>query len=49
MVCNLGFAGLFNPGKAEGFTLTIPGAPTGPFAPFGVGLTLFTTVNEQRD
>lgn len=51
MVCNLGFANLFNPGEAEGYTLTVPGAPFGPFVPFvpALGLTLFTTVNEQRD
>jgi hypothetical protein len=45
VTCNLGPAGLINPGKAEGFILTIPDAPFGPFTPV-LGLTLLTTSHE---
>ena len=50
MVCNLAPAGLFT-GEEEGFTLTIPGAPFGPFQPTTPpsGLTIFATSVEQRD
>ncbi len=50
VICNIGFAGLFT-GEEEGVILTIPGAPFGPFMPMvpALGLTTFTTVNEQRD
>lgn len=47
-VCNIGAAGL-STGETEGITLAIPDAPFGPFLPFGVGLTVFTTGVEQRD
>lgn len=54
VVCNIGPAGLVNPGEAEGFLLSIPGtdfftgATPGPFVPIpipgtpGLGLTIFT-------
>ncbi len=41
IVCNIGPAGITNPGEEEGFTLSIPGtdyftgATPGPFSPFG--------------
>jgi hypothetical protein len=53
VVCNLGFANLFNPPpqNAEGFYLTIPGGAMGTFQPFGpsggypgLGLTVMTRV-----
>jgi hypothetical protein len=49
VVCNIGPAAIFVvPPSPEGFTLTIPGFLT--FTPLvpALGLTLFTTVNEQR-
>jgi len=50
MVCNLAPAGLVT-GEEEGFTLTIPGAPFGPFQPTTPpsGLTIFAASVEQRD
>jgi hypothetical protein len=50
VICNVGAAGLFT-GEEEGIVLTIPGAPFGSFMPLvpALGLTTFTTVNEQRD
>lgn len=50
VVCNVGFAGLLT-GEEEGFKLTVPGAPFGPFVPSvpPTGLTILTTGNEQRD
>ena len=50
VVCNLAPAGLFT-GEEEGFTLTIPGAPFGPFEPTTPpsGLSVFTTGVEQRN
>jgi hypothetical protein len=47
VVCNLGPAGISNPGLAEGYTLTLPDGTT--FSPFGVGLTLFTRPCENGD
>jgi hypothetical protein len=53
IVCNLGFAGLFNPAplNLEGFYMTIPGGAVGTFQPFGpsggypgLGLTVMTRV-----
>lgn len=44
VVCNIPPAGLFT-GKPEGYKLTIPGAPFGPFNPLGpppLGITWFT-------
>ncbi len=43
VVCNVGSGG-FETGQAEGFTLTVPGAPHGPFVPTGAGITVFTTL-----
>ncbi len=52
VVCNIGPAGLVNPGEIEGYTLSVPGtdfftgATPGPFQaipPGGVGLTVFST------
>lgn len=52
VVCNIGPAGLVNPGEIEGYTLSIPGTDfftggtPGPFQsipPGGVGLTIFST------
>lgn len=47
--CNIGPAGIFT-GQPEGYKLTVPGAPFGPFEPLvpPLGLTVFTTVNERR-
>lgn len=47
VVCNLGPAGILNPGEVEGYTLTLPDGTT--FSPFGVGLTLFTRPCEDED
>lgn len=53
IVCNIGPAGLVNPGEIEGYTLSVPGTDfftggtPGPFQaipPGGVGLTIFSTV-----
>lgn len=49
VVCNIPPAGLFT-GKPEGYKLTVPGAPFGPFVPLGpppLGITWFTTGVEQ--
>jgi len=43
VVCNVGSGG-FETGQPEGFTLTIPGTPYGPFVPIGAGITVFTTI-----
>jgi len=43
VVCNVGSAGL-DTGRPEGFTLTVPGAPFGPFVPIEAGITVFTTI-----
>ena len=48
VVCNIPAAGLLT-GEDEGFTLTVPGGAFGPFEPFGLGLSIFTTENEVRD
>lgn len=49
VVCNIGAAGL-KTGEEEGATLTIPGAPFGPFAPVAnSALSLFTTGVEERN
>ncbi len=50
VICNIGAAGL-STGEEEGFILTIPGAPFGPFMPLvpAFGLLIFTTGNEKRD
>jgi len=51
VVCNIPPAGLFT-GKPEGYTLTIPGAPFGPFTPLGpppLGITWFTKTVEPKD
>jgi len=53
VVCSIGAAGL-DAGE-EGFTLTIPGVPFGPFEPFFVapgftfGITNFTLSKHERD
>lgn len=50
VVCNIPPAGLFT-GKPEGYKLTIPGAPFGPFEPLGpppLGITWFTNGVEQN-
>lgn len=50
VVCNIPPAGLFT-GKPEGYKLTVPGAPFGPFAPLGpppLGITWFTNGVEQN-
>jgi hypothetical protein len=39
----VGSAGL-DTGRPEGFTLTVPGAPFGPFVPIEAGITVFTTI-----
>ncbi len=46
LICNIGVAGLLT-GEPEGFVLTIPGAPFGPFRPLDppVGLTHISTAN----
>ena len=58
VTCNIGPAGLINPGTPtppEGFTLTVDGAPFSPFAPttfpggFPFGLTVFTMGGERAD
>lgn len=43
VVCNIGIAGLFT-GEAEGFVLTIPDAPFGPFRQLDpiIGITIFS-------
>ncbi len=49
VVCNIPPAGLFT-GKPEGYVLTVPGAPFGPFRPLGpppLGITWFTNGVEQ--
>jgi hypothetical protein len=50
VVCNLGPAGI-STGQAEGFFLTIPGAPFGTFQPLTppLGLTIFSKPGEERD
>lgn len=49
VVCNIGAAGL-STGEEEGATLTIPGAPFGPFVPVAnSALSIFTTGEEHRD
>lgn len=48
VVCNVGSGG-FDTGLAEGFTLTIPGAPFGSFVPIGAGITVFTAVTAEGD
>lgn len=51
VVCNIPPGGLFT-GQPEGYVLTIPGAPFGPFTPLGpppLGITWFTSTVEQRD
>jgi hypothetical protein len=50
IVCNLGIAGLVT-GEEEGFILTIPDAPFGPFMPVTppAGITIFTIGNKKRD
>jgi hypothetical protein len=50
VVCNIGFAGILT-GQPEGFVLTIPGAPFGPFEPLTppMGLTIFSKPGEERD
>ncbi len=49
VVCNIGSAGL-DTGEKEGATLTIPGAPFGPFAPVAnAALSIFTIGEEHRD
>ena len=49
IVCNAPPGGLLT-GEPEGFTLTIPGAPFGTFAPLDptLGLTLITSVRRHR-
>ena len=53
VVCSIGAAGLDS--GEEGFTLTIPGAPFGPFEPFEVapgftfGITVFTVGKHEGD
>jgi hypothetical protein len=57
VVCNISAAGLFNPGKDEGFSLSIPGTifvpggAAGPFVPLvpPQGISAFSVVNENRD
>jgi len=57
VVCNILAAGLINPGKDEGFSLSIPGTifvpggAAGPFVPLAPtqGISAFSVVNEQRD
>ena len=46
LICNIGAAGLTT-GEPEGFVLTIPGAPFGPFRPLDppLGLTHISTAN----
>jgi len=50
IICNLGIAGLLT-GEEEGFILTIPDAPFGPFIPATPpnGITIFTTGKKRRD
>jgi hypothetical protein len=50
IICNLGAAGL-STGQPEGFTLSIPDSPYGPFVPLHpeMGITIFTVLVEQRD
>ncbi len=49
VACSIGAAGL-DAGEAEGATLTIPGAPFGPFFPVAnAALSIFTTGEEHRD
>jgi len=57
VVCNIVAAGLNNPGKDEGFSLSIPGTifvpggAAGPFEPLNptLGISAFSVVNEHRD
>jgi hypothetical protein len=57
VVCNIAAAGLANPGKDEGFSLSIPGTifvpggAAGPFVPLvpPLGISAFSVVNENRD
>jgi hypothetical protein len=48
VVCNLTPAGLFNPGKDEGFYLNFAGTTYVPLVP-ALGVTIFSVVNENRD
>ncbi len=58
VICNAGFAKLFNPNPnppppnlPEGYVLTIPGTDYGPFVPFipPLGVTFFTTGKRVED
>jgi hypothetical protein len=57
VVCNIAAAGLFNPGKDEGYSLSIPGTifvpggAAGPFEPLvpPMGISAFSVINEHKD